>query len=549
MFDPLVKKALSWLSKISLQQEEVIGVDITPESIYVSQLDNDKSEWVLAKFAHKQVEDGTDYSSLEEHPEIYANALKRLVSLNKIDSKNAAISIPVSRAIIKALTLPLMTDEELSQAIETGSLWENVIQLSEAPEDYSIFWQVIQRSSQENTMDLLFVASKVEDIEMYIDIARQAGLNPVVVDVRCFTVRKALELDQELIQEGVPVVLLEFGGHENYVLILKDDTPYISDLYVSDRDQAMLGEVGCDPKEFKQIIGRLARQIAQVLTSYQGKFNIIPIKQILATSTYGNYHAFIDQLRDCLPAVEILPFDPLKTLTVPENIRHKLNSEPNLSVLASSIGLATRKLDIFGYYQYVTGTRNINLMPDRNNIRAEEKMKWLSKWGLGGVAVVLLLAGVWSFFGNRVDIQEMDPVLKEYQALELARSQKQIELIELQSKQAEINRTLNVTKDIRSNQGFMYEILSTVNSSVPKGISLTSITFDGTNNNYELKGLSLSDQNILTLIEKLEESPLIVRSSLLNMSVDKNEKYVIKAFVIRCVLADKESAPVDESTS
>ena len=79
----------------------------------------------------------------EEIPLVLANA--------KITTKNVAISIPVTSAVIKVVTSPLMTDEEMNRAIETASLWENLVQMDDINE-YSVFHQVIERNSKKNEM-------------------------------------------------------------------------------------------------------------------------------------------------------------------------------------------------------------------------------------------------------------------------------------------------------------------------------------------------------------------------------------------------------------
>ena len=79
-----------------------------------------------------------------------------------------------------------MKDEELQKAIDTNSLWENLVQLTDNLDDYSIFHQVINRNQKENTMDILFVASKLADINNYTAIIKKSGLNPVIIDVKCF---------------------------------------------------------------------------------------------------------------------------------------------------------------------------------------------------------------------------------------------------------------------------------------------------------------------------------------------------------------------------
>ena len=43
-------------------------------------------------------------------------------------------------------------NKELKKAIDTNSLWENLVQLTDNLDDYSIFHQVIDRNEKENTM-------------------------------------------------------------------------------------------------------------------------------------------------------------------------------------------------------------------------------------------------------------------------------------------------------------------------------------------------------------------------------------------------------------
>lgn len=548
MFRAIAKKMMNTLSKISVEKEDVVGVDITPENIRVAQLDNNKKSWTLTKLGYKFVEGSTDLYGIRNNPDIYVRKLKQIVGSSKITTTNAAVSIPVSSAIIKVINLPLMTDEELLEAIDTDSLWENIIQLSDALDEYSIFWQIIKRHTEENSMDLLFVASKLSDIESYIDIVRKAGLNPVVVDVRCFTLRNALEVGKEQLDPAAPIVLLEFGQHENYLLIIKDDAPFISDIYISDQDRSRLLSNGSDFAECQKIYDRLAMQISQILSTYQAKYKVQPVKVIQATSTLPTIDNAIDCLRKSLPGVDIVPFDAIGKTRIPENLKEKATAEVNKSVFSSVLGLATRKLDIFGYYQYVTGTNNINLLPDRDNIKNTEKVKTLSKLGLVIATILVIAAGVWSFLEIEKEDDALDGLVGEYYDLETERDEKQNELLRLRSEKDEFDRMLGVSKDIRSNQNFMYKVLSAVNGSVPRGVSLTSVIYDG-NNALKLKGLSINDQNILTFINRLGETSSVERASLMTMSVEKKGKKTFKAFTVRCMLVEQSEVISDKEKS
>ena len=49
------------------------------------------------------------------------------------------------------------------------------------------------------------------------------------------------------------------------------------------------------------------------------------------------------------------------------------------------MGLAFRKLDVFGYYKFVTAVKNINLLPNRDNMIKQKKMKVFSNFAFKGV--------------------------------------------------------------------------------------------------------------------------------------------------------------------
>jgi type IV pilus assembly protein PilN len=540
MFKKIIKKIMDYLSKLSVEQEDVVGVDITPGCIRLAQLSGDDDNWVLTKLGYKYIEGATDISSIKDQSEQYINKLAQTIASAQITTTNAAVSIPVSSAIIKVVNLPLMSDEELQEAVDTNSLWENAVQLADNLEDYSVFWQVLKRNTAENQMDLLFVASKLDDIDHYLNIVRQAGLNPVVVDVRCFAIRNALELRKDLTKGDAPIAILEFGVNENYILILHEDSPFISDIYLADKDRALLADPNIDILLQKKIIDRFAMQVNQMLSSYQTKYKVQPIDSVLISSVIPNIDNIINNLQEALPNISIKVFDALKKIVLPENLKGKASAEPNPSIFSSVLGLATRRLDVFGYYEYVTGTNNINLLPDREGVMNQEKIKFLSRWGIVIFVVLAILFAGWSFFSDGASIEEGRKQLVEYQELKKQKQAKLTILNKLKSDRMELNGVLETSKNITSNQAFMYSVLLGVNTSVPQGLSLNRINYAG-GNTLTISGLSTSDQNILQFIENLGESSVIDKASLLTMSVQTKNKQNYKSFSIRCTLVKQQT--------
>jgi type IV pilus assembly protein PilN len=322
------------------------------------------------------------------------------------------------------------------------------------------------------------------------------------------------------------------------MLILHGDAPFISDIDLSDKDRKILLESDTDEVSLQRVSEHFSMQVSQVLSSYQSKYKIQAIESLLVSSSIPVIGNMVDSIQKALPNIKVEIFNALQQITIPENLKEKTTAEPNPSVFSSVLGLATRRLDVFGYYEYVTGTNNINLLPDRDGVKNQEKMKFLSRWGTVIFIVVAIIFGTSSFFSGQVEGEELDQQLVEYNNLEMQRNEKQMLLSGLIEKQKSLGGMLEASKNINSNQGFMYSVLLSINSSVPQGVSLNSIKYAG-GGTLTIAGLSVTDQNILQFIENLSQSKAIDKSSLLTMSIKTVNKRTFKSFSIKCTLANQ----------
>jgi Tfp pilus assembly protein, ATPase PilM len=111
-FDKFLKNRIG---KSAVKGEEIVGVELTPHEIRLAQVSSNKSnQWVLDKFFVHKFEGITDGSTVLDNPDKVGDELKVALQRSKITTSNAAIAIPVTSAIIRVVTAPLMTDEELT---------------------------------------------------------------------------------------------------------------------------------------------------------------------------------------------------------------------------------------------------------------------------------------------------------------------------------------------------------------------------------------------------------------------------------------------------
>jgi len=531
----------SKVSKMSVAGEEIAGLDITREAIRAAQVSQDKEEnWILDKFSYRLLDQEKMADNFLDNKDYIAEEIELVMSNAKITSKNIALSIPVTSAIIRVVTSPLMTDDELQKAIETDSLWENLVQLTDNLNDYSIFHQIINRNSKNNTMEILFVASKLSDVNAYASIAKKAGLNPVIMDVRCFTLKNAHDNTKfKSINKNENSVILELGQEENYLMIIHNNIPIITDIFLRPQEKQHIMDVVNEqiPTEAEAVIRRYAMQIKQAITDYEVKYDN-KITSIQVVSSLKNISFLIPAFKKNLPTTGFINFDPLQSVSVPSYNNEKIPND-NKSPIASVLGLAYRKLDVFGYYKFVTAVKNINLLPNRDAIRQQNKLKFLSGFALkgvaGAVAGIYLLLIVFSYFqisSNKEQLVQFDEVQMEFDKLN-------IQFSKLAKKRREMQKSLDLGKMINSNQATSYRTLAQVTRSVPLRVNFNKITFDG-KDSLIIEGMAFSDQDILNFIANLNAKSLIEQASLATMKVENSETTAgnnnKKGFVINCKL-------------
>ena len=529
----------SKVSKISVAGEEIAGLDITKEAIRVCQVSQDKEEnWILDKFSYRLLDQEKVTENVLENKDYIAEEINLAMANAKITSKNIAMSIPVTSAIIRVVTSPLMTDEELQKAIETDSLWENLVQLTDNLNDYSIFHQIINRNSKNNTMEILFVASKLSDVNAYSGIVKKAGLNPVIVDVKCFTLKNAYDNSKfKTITDKGNSAILEISADENYLMIIHNNTPVITDVFLRQPEKEMMYQINEGPTntEAEAVVRRYAMQIKQALSDYEAKHEN-KITNIQVVSSLKNISNILPVFKKNLPTVGFALFDPLDGVAVPSYNTEKTNID-NKSPIAPVIGLAYRKLDVFGYYKFVTAVKNINLLPNRDAIRQQGRLKFLSGFAMKGLAISIAAIYFFLIGFSFLQINSNKKVLVEFDQVQMDFDKYNLEFSKLAKKKREMDKSLELGKMVNSNQTASYRALAQITRSVPIRVNFSKMTFDGSSN-VIIEGMAFSDQDILNFIANLNAKSLIDQASLAAMKVenDSTQGNNKKGFIINCKL-------------
>jgi type IV pilus assembly protein PilM len=195
---------------------EPIALDIGSTFIKLVQLKGSHKSYQLKKFGMVPLPPEVIVEGAVMDAGRVVEAIRELLDSQKVTTKEVAISVSGSSVIIKRVSVADMTDEELAESIK----WEAEQYIPFSIDDVNVDFQKLGAGAAEGQADVLLVAVKKDKINDYVNLVKEAGLEPVVMDVDAFALANMYELNY-VIEEGT-TALLNIGASVMNINILKD---------------------------------------------------------------------------------------------------------------------------------------------------------------------------------------------------------------------------------------------------------------------------------------------------------------------------------------
>tara|TARA_B100000315_G_scaffold259885_1_gene317864 strand:- start:4869 stop:5966 length:1098 start_codon:yes stop_codon:yes gene_type:complete len=175
---------MGWLSK----EKPLVGLDIGSHAIKLVELSLRKGKYRMEKFAIAFLPPGAVVDGvIMEHAQV-ADAIKKLFQSRKIKTRDVAISMSGPSVMVRILHVPLMTNDELEDQIEFEVEQYIPFDLDEVIWDFHVLREDGVDAEGESQMAVLLVAAKIDIWESRTSVVKDAGLNPVVMDVDVFAI-------------------------------------------------------------------------------------------------------------------------------------------------------------------------------------------------------------------------------------------------------------------------------------------------------------------------------------------------------------------------
>jgi len=346
------------------RKKEIVGLDIGSSLIKAVQFSEGPKGFHLERFgiaplSPEIIVDGTIIDASR-----VVQSIRSLFKEQKITQKNVAISVSGhASVIVKRITIPEMTEEELNESIK----WEAEQYVPFSIDEVELDFQIISSGrTGSGQMEVLLVAVKKDKINDYVTVTTEAGLNPVIVDVDAFAVENMYELNYEQ-EMGKNIALVNIGASTMNINIIKDGISRFTrdssmggnqfteaiqkDLGLSfeDSEKAKKGEdvAGVSPTDVESIIegisGDIASEISRTFDFFKATTVGEDVEKVILCGGCAKLKGLSDIISERLGAV-VEVANPFKNIEIDAK-RFDLAYLQDIAPLAGvAVGLAIRKV-------------------------------------------------------------------------------------------------------------------------------------------------------------------------------------------------------------
>lgn len=192
---------------------DYFGLDIGVSSIKIAQLKKEGEQFLLKSIGMTKTPGVGLVSEAEKDLLNVAEAIKKLKSEAGITSLEVISSLPEANVITRVIELPLMSEEEVGQALQ----WEIEDAIPVPLKDSNFDWQIVKKTSS-NIYILVAVAPKLL-INKYLRIFEMAELKPVALETEVLSLVRALK------NVGVSKtkMIIDFGARSANLIACHDE--------------------------------------------------------------------------------------------------------------------------------------------------------------------------------------------------------------------------------------------------------------------------------------------------------------------------------------
>lgn len=207
------------------KKQSLVGLDIGSHTIKAVELEtlpnrsHKLTRWGISAPLAEAIVDGEIMDR-----QLVVDAIVNLLESREIKSRNVVAAVSGRAVIVKKITMNKLSAEDAQQAV----YWEAEQHVPYDVNDVSLDFEILGPAPNDpKQMQVLLVAAKKDMVMSFGDLIREAGLEPVMVDVDSFAAQNALEANVDFGPNEV-VAILNVGAEMTNINIVQGGVPYFT---------------------------------------------------------------------------------------------------------------------------------------------------------------------------------------------------------------------------------------------------------------------------------------------------------------------------------
>ncbi len=208
---------------LTSNRRQLLGLDITTSSIKLIELAMSGGQYRVESYAAEPTPPNAMNEKTLVDPQAVGDAIRRAVKRSGARTREAAIAISGDAAITKVIQMPRgLRETELEAQVEMQADQYIPFPMDEVSYDF----EVLGNSEKDGeSIDVLLVASRSENVEQRRAAAAAAGLTARIVDVEAFALENACRLMTHQMPDGGidhSVAVADFGASSTTFSVLRN---------------------------------------------------------------------------------------------------------------------------------------------------------------------------------------------------------------------------------------------------------------------------------------------------------------------------------------
>lgn len=193
---------------------DFFGLDIGSYSIKAIQLGKVQDKYQLVALGSAPSTPKGLASEAESDLTALAENIKKLHQEAKITTKNVASALPEDQVFTRVITLPKLSEEELTSALKWEAEQYVPIPLSEVTLAHQVIGETTQDTRQKT--EVLLVAAPNRLIDKLLKVLKTAGLNPISLETEILAMSRSL-----VAPDSEATLLVDLGARATDIAIVE----------------------------------------------------------------------------------------------------------------------------------------------------------------------------------------------------------------------------------------------------------------------------------------------------------------------------------------